>query len=148
SASPVEAPGSHSFLPEGGKARAPSGPRLASFSLLLSRVIPLPPSTLSSFNSSLFFFLFFSGSESIGVFPHLARNRIASRAADVKSVGLMSRFLILLALAIGTGGCFHVRVSMDPVEVHATVDVNVKIDQALNNFFDDLDAKSKTLDAS
>ncbi|AHF92733.1 hypothetical protein OPIT5_23540 [Opitutaceae bacterium TAV5] len=60
----------------------------------------------------------------------------------------MFRFLILLALTVGTGGCFHVRVSMDPVEVHATVDVNVKVDQALNNFFDDLDAKSKTLDAS
>ena len=41
------------------------------------------------------------------------------------------------------GGCIHVTV--DPVEVHATVDVNVKVDKALDDFFGDLDKKSTTL---
>jgi hypothetical protein len=41
------------------------------------------------------------------------------------------------------GGCIHVKV--DPVEVHATLDVNVKVDKALDDFFGDLDKKSTTL---
>lgn len=40
-------------------------------------------------------------------------------------------------------GCIHVKV--DPVEVHATLDVNVKVDKALDDFFGDLDQKSTTL---
>ncbi len=79
-------------------------------------------------------------------------NHIAVRAAYMDSGVCMIRlsflFFVPIIAVIGFAGCFHVRVSMDPVEVHATVDVNVKVDQALNNFFGDLDAKSKTLDAS
>ena len=41
------------------------------------------------------------------------------------------------------GGCIHVK--MDPIEVHATVDVNVKVDRALDDFFGDLDKKSTTI---
>ncbi len=55
----------------------------------------------------------------------------------------MTRSLALLGLITLLSGCIHVK--MDPIEVHATVDVNVKVDQALTNFFGDLDQKSKTV---
>lgn len=55
----------------------------------------------------------------------------------------MKRHLALLGLATLLSGCIHVK--MDPIEVHATVDVNVRVDQALTNFFGDLDEKSKTV---
>jgi len=48
-------------------------------------------------------------------------------------------FLLLPVLA----GCIHVK--MDPIQVHATVDVNVKVDRALDDFFADLDKKSTTI---
>lgn len=47
---------------------------------------------------------------------------------------------------LGTVGC--VQVSTAPIEVkpiHITVDVNVKVDRALDDFFGDLDRKSSTL---
>ena len=56
---------------------------------------------------------------------------------------IMLRCLPLFLLASALGGCIHV--SMDPIEVHAVVDVNVKIDKALDDFFGDLDKKSATL---
>jgi hypothetical protein len=34
---------------------------------------------------------------------------------------------------------------MDPIQVNATVDVNVKIDKALDDFFGDLDKKAATI---
>lgn len=40
-------------------------------------------------------------------------------------------------------GCIHVK--MDPINVHAVVDVNVKVDRALDDFFGDLDRKSATI---
>lgn len=55
----------------------------------------------------------------------------------------MLRLLPLLALALSLGGCIHV--SMDPIQVHATIDVNVKVDKALDDFFGDLDKKSATI---
>ena len=57
----------------------------------------------------------------------------------------MTRRLPPLALAVLLGGCIHVK--MDPIEVHAVVDVNVKVDKALDDFFGDLDKKSATLNA-
>lgn len=54
----------------------------------------------------------------------------------------MSRCLLLL-LPLAFAGCIHVK--MDPIKVHAVVDVNVKVDQALTDFFGDLDSKSKTI---
>jgi hypothetical protein len=36
-------------------------------------------------------------------------------------------------------------VKLDPIEVHATVDINVKVDKALDDFFGDLDKKSTTI---
>ena len=45
-------------------------------------------------------------------------------------------------------GCLHVRT--DPIEVkpiHITVDVNVKVEKELNDFFGDLDRQSSTIDS-
>ncbi len=59
------------------------------------------------------------------------------------------RFLALglAAAAAGfTSGCVSVRT--EPIEVkpiHITVDVNVKVERALEDFFGDLDAQSKSL---
>lgn len=55
----------------------------------------------------------------------------------------MLRSLPLFLLLPVLGGCIHVK--MDPIKVHATVDVNVKVDRALDDFFGDLDAKSSTI---
>lgn len=52
-------------------------------------------------------------------------------------------FFAALALTLATVGC--VSVKTEPIEVkpiHITVDVNVKIDRALNDFFGDLDKKA------
>ncbi len=53
-------------------------------------------------------------------------------------------FVPLALLAMNFSGCL----SVQPIEVkpiHVTVDVNVKIDKALDDFFGDLDKKSTTL---
>ncbi len=55
----------------------------------------------------------------------------------------MSRRLLLVLLAAALGGCVHV--TMDPIKVHAVVDVNVKLDKALDDVFGDLDRKSATM---
>ena len=52
------------------------------------------------------------------------------------------RFPVLL-LALLLGGCIHVK--MDPIEVHAIVDVNVKVDKALDDLFGDLDKKDASM---
>lgn len=62
---------------------------------------------------------------------------------------MKQRLLPILALAaLNAGGCLSVKT--EPIEVkpiHVTVDVNVKVDQALNDFFGDLDRKSTTINA-
>lgn len=55
----------------------------------------------------------------------------------------MLQRLLLLALGAFISGCIHVK--MEPIEVHAVVDVNVKVDKALDDFFGDIDKKSATL---
>jgi hypothetical protein len=55
-------------------------------------------------------------------------------------------FLPLALLALNFAGCLSVKT--EPIEVkpiHVTVDVNVKIEKALDDFFGDLDKKSTTL---
>jgi hypothetical protein len=52
----------------------------------------------------------------------------------------------LLLLPLLAAGCVHVK--MDPIQVHAVVDVNVKVDRALNDFFGDLDKKSTVINPS
>jgi hypothetical protein len=57
----------------------------------------------------------------------------------------MYRFFLLLVCTILLGGCINVK--LQPVEAHVTVDVNVnvKVDKALDDFFGDLDKKSVTI---
>jgi len=51
--------------------------------------------------------------------------------------------LLLCLVPLFAVGCINVK--MQPIEIHATVDVNVKIDRELDDFFGDLDKKSTTL---
>ncbi len=46
-----------------------------------------------------------------------------------------------LALLLAFAGC----VSVDVKPIHITVDVNVKVDKALDDFFGDIDKKSATI---
>lgn len=55
----------------------------------------------------------------------------------------MIRRLSLALAAVVLSGCVHV--TMDPIQVHAVVDVNVKLDKALDDVFGDLDRKSATM---
>jgi len=59
----------------------------------------------------------------------------------------MKSVIPLSCLVFATAaGCLHVKT--DPIEVkpiHITVDVNVKVEKALDDFFGDLDKKSATL---
>lgn len=55
-----------------------------------------------------------------------------------------SLWFLMPVLAVNFGGCLSVK----PIEVkpiHVTVDVNVKVDRALDDFFGDLDKRSSTL---
>lgn len=56
----------------------------------------------------------------------------------------MRRSLLLFACIVPLSGCITVRLDK-PIEVHAVVDVNVKVDKALDDFFGDLDKKSATI---
>ena len=55
-------------------------------------------------------------------------------------------FLPAAALPLLLAGCLSIKT--EPIEVkpiHITVDVNVKVEKALDDFFGDLDKKSTTL---
>ena len=55
-------------------------------------------------------------------------------------------FSLFVFLPLLLGACINVKTA--PIEVkpiHITVDVNVKVDRALDDFFGDLDKKSATL---
>jgi hypothetical protein len=54
------------------------------------------------------------------------------------------RPLVISSLLL-LGGCIHVKV--DPVEVRATVDVNVKVDREVSNLLTDIYGDSKTVKA-
>ena len=62
----------------------------------------------------------------------------------------MKRLALLLALLpLAFGGCLSIKT--EPIEVkpiHITVDVNVKVEKALDDFFGDLDKKSATIKAT
>ena len=55
----------------------------------------------------------------------------------------MLRCLLLLGFTAILSGCINVK--LEPIEVHAVLDVNVKVDRELTDFFGDLDKKSSTL---
>ena len=48
--------------------------------------------------------------------------------------------------AVLLSGCIHV--TMDPIQVHAVVDVNVKMEQAVTDTLSDIYGDSKTLNTS
>ena len=49
----------------------------------------------------------------------------------------MSRLLFTCLLALPLAGCFHIT-----MDVNANVNVNVRLDQALTDFFGDFDQKT------
>lgn len=55
----------------------------------------------------------------------------------------MSRLLPLCLLPVGLAGCIHV--SMDPIQVHAVVDVNVKMEKAVTDVLADIYGDSATV---
>jgi hypothetical protein len=62
-------------------------------------------------------------------------------------VAMTRRLLIAAAVPWALAGCLNVRT--EPIEVkpiHITVDVNVKVERALDDFFEDLDRKSTTIE--
>jgi len=71
---------------------------------------------------------------------------------------MTKHILILLGalFVLSAAGCTQHRVEVAPVEIkpiHITIDVNVKVDRALDNFFGDIDAaqdqiedRSKTIE--
>ena len=72
-----------------------------------------------------------------------------SAKSVVKQYSRMNRRQYLTFFALGPlllGGCLNVKT--EPIEVkpiHITVDVNVKVEKALDDFFGDLDKKSTTI---
>jgi Skp family chaperone for outer membrane proteins len=64
---------------------------------------------------------------------------------------MMKDILILLAawLVLTATGCTQHKVEVAPVEVkpiHITIDVNVKVDRALDNFFEDIDTAEQKIE--
>ena len=59
---------------------------------------------------------------------------------------LLSALFVLIA-----AGCTQHKVEVAPVEVkpiHITIDVNVKVDRALDDFFDDIDTAEEQIEGS
>ena len=64
---------------------------------------------------------------------------------------MTKHILILLGalFVLSAAGCTQHRVEVAPVEIkpiHITIDVNVKVDRALDNFFGDIDAARDQID--
>lgn len=64
---------------------------------------------------------------------------------------MIKPILIILAgfLLLTTAGCTQHKVEVAPVEVkpiHITIDVNVKVDRALDNYFEDIDAAKEKIE--
>lgn len=59
--------------------------------------------------------------------------------------------LISLLLFLTMPGCTSHKVEVAPVEVkpiHITIDVNIKVDKALDDFFGDIDETAENIDES
>ena len=66
---------------------------------------------------------------------------------------MIKYFVILLGTCsvLTAAGCFSHKVEMAPVEIkpiHITIDVNVKVDRALDDFFGDIDDAENQIDGS
>lgn len=57
----------------------------------------------------------------------------------------MLRSAVLVLCLVPLSGCLNVTVQPIDVRVHATLDVKVKVDRALDDFFGDLDKQSATI---
>lgn len=55
----------------------------------------------------------------------------------------MLRLILLCAPLFSLTGCIHV--TMDPIQVHATVDVNVKMEKEVTDLLTDIYGDSKTV---
>ncbi len=66
-------------------------------------------------------------------------------------MGFKWTFAVLALLWLAAAGCAtQHKVEVAPVEVkpiHITIDVNIKVDRALDDFFGDLDQKAATIEA-
>lgn len=82
---------------------------------------------------------------SSGAPRNLADGRPVEHGVTSSSMRSLFPLLAILVLPL-LSGCIHVK--MDPIKVHAVVDVNVKVDRALTDFFGDLDRQSTTLEPS
>ena len=61
--------------------------------------------------------------------------------------GKMAALLLAVPAVLLLPACIQHNVDIEPVEVkpiHITIDVNVKVDRALDNFFGDLDKAGET----
>lgn len=56
---------------------------------------------------------------------------------------VMSRPLLFVFLSAFLAGCIHVK--MDPIKVHAVVDVNVKMEKAVTDLLSDIYGDSTTI---
>ena len=60
--------------------------------------------------------------------------------------------ILLVGLSVlAAAGCTQHKVEVAPVEVkpiHITIDVNVKVDRALDNFFEDIDTAEEQIEGS
>lgn len=64
----------------------------------------------------------------------------------MRNLRFMSRLLPLCLMPLGLAGCIHV--SMDPIEVHAVVDVNVKMEKAVTDILSDIYGDSATVNTN
>jgi hypothetical protein len=70
-----------------------------------------------------------------------------ARTGSDRGNSIMPRCFSLIGISVLLGGCITVKIEpTKPIEVRATIDVNVKVDQALDDFFGDLDKKSSTIE--
>lgn len=58
----------------------------------------------------------------------------------------MSRCLLALAFAAMLGGCIHVK--MDPIQVNAVVDVNLRVEREVAGLLSDIYGNSTTIAAT
>jgi Skp family chaperone for outer membrane proteins len=64
---------------------------------------------------------------------------------------MFTKLFVLVAalLLLAAQGCTQHKVEVAPVEIkpiHITIDVNVKVDKALDSFFQDIDAAEDTIE--
>jgi hypothetical protein len=77
-----------------------------------------------------------------------AKSRVDGIAMVKAGQDMRKAALLSMLLMAGATGCL--RVKTDPVEVkpiHITVDVNLKVERELENFFGDIDANDPTVKA-